>query len=258
MIGTREAGTSAPPDRGVEIWFADLTQCGAALEAIEKETPRLSDDDCARLETTAGAKEWRWRRATHIALRIIIERILGAQWRKVPYVFGDTGRLALPDSQGDFSLAHADGYALIGVTRRGRIGVDLERTRDIKIAANRQRAIIAAAAQLVPDTALPEDDTAGFIQAWVCLEAFAKADGRGIGHVLTVLGARGQKEGASPGPGTAKPPYTVVDLALGSGFFGAVALGNTPVCPVTVCQLPTEAPALSELCAAQTKDETAR
>ncbi len=258
MIGTREAGTSAPPDRGVEIWFADLSKCGAALEAIEKETPRLSDDDCARLEKTAGAEERRWRRAAHIALRIIIERAHGPQWRKVSYVFGDTGKLALPDSQGDFSLAHADGYALIGVIRRGRIGVDLERPRDIKIAANRQRAIIAAAVQLVPDQALPEDDTAGFIQAWVRLEALAKADGRGIGHVLTVLGARGREEGTSPVPGAAKPPYAVVDLALGSGFFGAVALGNTLDCPVTVSQLPTEAPALSELCAAQTKDETAR
>ena len=248
MIGTREANTSTPPVRGVEIWFADLAKCSGALEAIEQETPRLSNEDCARLEQTTGAEERRWRRAAHIALRIFIERAFGPQWRNVPYVFGETGKLALPGSNGDFSLAHTGGFALIGVNRKGRIGVDLEKPRDIDMASNRQQVIIKAAARLVPTTALPEDPTAGFIQAWVRLEALAKADGHGIGHVLTELGTRGQKDGASRIASLLEQAYSVVDLELGPDFFGAAALGGAAESPLTVSHLPADARALSDVC----------
>ena len=200
------------------------------------------------LRRPAETGEERWRRAAHIALRIIIERTYGPEWRKVPYIFGETGKPTLLGCAGDFSLAHTRGFALIGVNPRGNVGVDLELTRDIKIAPNRQQAIVAAAARLVPDKALPDDHRERFIQAWVRLESLAKADGRGIGHILTVLGARRLKDAASIDAGPQDLPYTVIDLAIDPGFFAAAALGSTSATTIPISRIPTEAGALSAVC----------
>jgi 4'-phosphopantetheinyl transferase len=84
-----------------------------------------------------------------------------------------------------FSLSHARGVALIGLTPAGTIGVDVERTREVRIAAERRAAIEAAGAAL--GASLAGDGNTRFLHAWVRLEAYAKADGCGIGRLLTQL-----------------------------------------------------------------------
>ena len=215
-----------------EVWCVDLGAAGPVLHALEKRTPRLSPADRARAsdfsEKTASA-EWM---ATHIALRLLIERAAGAQWRGATFARCERGKPRLDGTSLAFSISHAPGLALIGLAPRGSIGVDIERTRRVRVGEARRTRIEEAGAAL-SDAPLPTEGNARFLQAWVRLEALAKADGCGIGRLLTRLGILGVSDAlrarqASAGNMAAAllagdTPPSIRDLQLGDGVYAAVA-----------------------------------
>ncbi len=215
-----------------ELWCVDLGAAGPALHTLEKRTPRLSPADRARaadLTDPTVRAEWM---ATHVALRLLIERAAGAQWRGVTFVRSERGKPHLDGTPLAFSISHAPGLALIGLAPRGSIGVDIERTRRVRVGETRRARIEEAGAALSTEP-LPAEGSARFLQAWVRLEALAKADGCGIGRLLTRLGILGVSDAlrarqASAGDMVAAllagdTPPSVRDLQLGDGVYAAVA-----------------------------------
>jgi 4'-phosphopantetheinyl transferase len=79
-----------------------------------------------------------------------------------------------------------------------------------------------AARELAPRALLPLDPDRRLLQAWVRIEAAAKAEGTGVGPLLTRLGVGGTSREANPPSVPAS--IEVHDLALADGLFGAVAL----------------------------------
>lgn len=178
-----------------DIWLADLDRSASALFELERQTPRLSADEIARTDNVDDHAPQRTLRAAYIAQRVALETMFGVELRGAPLPRDHFGRPHLPAGMtGAFSLAHTSSLVLIGATRHARIGVDIETPRMIRMNAHR-RAIIEAAAESLAREPLPGDSDARFLQAWVVLEALAKADGRGIGHLLTQLGAVGGRTG---------------------------------------------------------------
>ena len=142
---------------------------------------------------------------------------------------GPHGRPELPkvathSGGGAVSLAHTGRYALAGCARGGSIGVDLEAPRGVAIDA-RRRDIIITAARALTAAPLLSGEGACMLQSWVRLEALAKADGRGIGHLLAAIGAIGGG-GNATGATTlaALGGIEVRDLDTGPALYGAVAL----------------------------------
>jgi 4'-phosphopantetheinyl transferase len=232
-----------------ELWCVDLSAAAPALNAIERRIPRLSAEDRARAALFSDARvraDWL---ATHVALRLLIERAVGPAWRGVAL----TRKPQLAGAPLGFSLSHARGVALIGLTPTGSIGVDVERPREVRIAAERRAAIEAAGAML--GGALAGNGNTRFLHAWVRLEAYAKADGCGIGRLLTRLGILGvaaaDRADASGMPArvdeVAKGAAEGVrDLQLGNGIYAAAAfIGVQPV--AGVAWLPTDAESLEKL-----------
>ncbi len=96
-----------------------------------------------------------------------------------------------------------------------------------------RRARIEEAGAALSDEPLPAEGNARFLQAWVRLEALAKADGCGIGRLLTRLGILGVSEKFAPGRrapaiwsrrcSPVSTPPSVRDLQLGDGVYAAVA-----------------------------------
>ena len=240
-----------------ELWLVDLTTCEDALEAAEANARRLSGEDLERIAGFAGADQRRNRRLSYIALRLLIERGFGPRWRAVPFLRGRNGKPGFEDIKGDFSLAHTGGFALIGLSSGGAIGVDLEALRDPSLPAERRVRMERAAAMLAPRSPLPADQPARFLTAWARLEALGKADGRGVGFVLGALGAWGQKAETGPpagsGTGTAvaadsallASAFRVADVAARPGLFAAVAVSAGEEPPQSVHTLPAD-PALLE------------
>ena len=174
----------------------------AALHTLEERTPRLSAADRARaadLSDLTVRAEWV---ATHIALRLLIERAAGTQWRRATFMRSERGKPHLDGAPLAFSISHAPGLALIGLAPGGSIGVDVERTRRVRVGEAR-RARIEAAGAALSNEPLPAEGSARFLQAWVRLEAVAKADGCGIGRLLTRLGILGVSDEIRAGQASA-------------------------------------------------------
>ena len=123
------------------------------------------------------------------------------------------------------------------------IGIDIEALRPLRVSTERRRRIEIAAARLAPDAPLPGDETLRFLQAWVRLEASAKATGAGIGQTLTnarVIGSQDDAPAYSIGTGIA-----VRDIAVPLGFLAAVATA-APSPNITLMSFPADAASLRQ------------
>lgn len=231
---------------GIELWLVDLSAAALALEKLEAATPRLAEADERKIAASVGAAARRERRAAHIALRLLLERAFGPAWRCVPYDLAGTGKPVLNGAPGSFNLAHVDRFALIGLSATGPIGVDIEPARVINVTDERRGRIEKAAIALAGGAALPELAEARFLQAWVRLEACAKADGSGIGRLLTGVGIIGDLGVQEDRAKELASRFTVVDVPAGAGCHAAVALapGETAPAPRT---LPTTTQGLDAL-----------
>lgn len=230
----------------VELWLVELDEAEAALQAEEARQSRLSDDDRSRIDALAAPDLRRQRRLSLIALRLLIAAALGTnRFDRVPFERAHAGKPRLPGAPLSFSMSHAHGRTLIAVAAAGPVEVDLEPARTLRMDARRKRALVHAAAALIPraspDLAVSdhgEPDPGAVLQAWVRLEALAKAEGSGIGRLLTAAGIIGQRTRPSAADAPAEREgwadryatagVTVRDIALprdtsGNRWFAAVA-----------------------------------
>jgi 4'-phosphopantetheinyl transferase len=214
----------------MELWLVDLPRAAPALEALERQVALLSADDRTRAARLRDRCEQRHRLAAYIALRIIIERTGGAQVRRQPFIRSAGGRPHLGEAAPSFSLSHTDGLALLGVAR-SPIGVDLEAHRRLKMSSRRRLEILAIGAGLAQPSAWHGAGDAPVLQAWCRLEAYAKATGLGLAHILGELGLR-QASGRQLEPSEIEAAaqwlagargMAVRDLKLPPGLYGAVA-----------------------------------
>ena len=214
-----------------ELWLVDLDAAAPALEALEHDLPRLSGDDRARALRLSDARERRHRLVAYMGLRVVLERVAGPQVRGQRFVRGPGGKPSLAAGNIAFSLSHIGGLALIGVGRAGAIGVDLERARTLRMSSRRREEILAVAAGFA---GRPMGDPAGdeaLLCAWCRLEAFAKARGEGLDHVLRRLGLRdagGRQLPCSQIVAAARrlahqAGLEIADVKLPPGLYGAAA-----------------------------------
>lgn len=242
---------SAARVNGTIVVLIDLAGTLAALESAEAATPRLAADEVARYQnlcSSRGAVDAALWRAAHIALRMLLERYAGPGVRGQAYATepGGRPRLLLTGAQRaapHFSLSHAGAYALIAVSDVAPVGIDLEIERTVIVADARRQRIETAAARLATDARLPDSGNARFLQAWVRMEAVAKASGLGIGRILTEAGVVGGSGGADTVPIHAG---LVRDLELPEGCYGAVSgLQLPPI--LLVQQVTSQVGGVSEL-----------
>lgn len=190
------------PASNVSLWWATLA---ASDEAFVRLASWLAPQEHARA-ARFGREELRRRyiigRAT---LRWTLGRALDMTPDEVPIVRGARGRPALGVDAGlDFNISHTEGVAFIGLSRSGRIGVDVERLeRDVN-ADGLARKFLTRAEQ-VALAAL--DDAARrrrFLRYWTCKEAMSKATGDGLSAPFRRLEVTiAETIGLSAGP----PPY---------------------------------------------------
>jgi 4'-phosphopantetheinyl transferase len=236
----RMTAKAAAAPRSAELWFVDLAGSGPALERQEREVPRLGRRDRAGIEALKPADVRQQRLTAHLALRVLCERHLGCAVRGLDLARPHNGKPRLPQPWGpfDFSLAHTEAAALIGVTRGAAIGVDLEEVRPVRIAGERRQRILTAGAALMPTAAIHGmSEAEAFMRAWVRLEALAKARGEGLQRTLAALGLRHATPGAKREVvlGVERQlsltGLSVHDLALGAGLLAAVALDSRIALP---------------------------
>ena len=169
------------------VWLVDLDAAMAVLDDLSSDMPPPSGADRADLEGGANLPALR-RLTAHRALRVAIAHHFGRGWAGAPIITGEHGKPGIASLPGDFSLSHSGGWALLATTDQTAIGVDLELPRAVLLSPPRTAAMITAARLASSDP----DAIGGILDAWVRLEAIAKATGEGIGATLAALGVRGR------------------------------------------------------------------
>lgn len=121
-------------------------------------------------------------------LRVILARYLSARPGQVQFEYGPAGKPALAGEFAEcgieFNLSHCEELAVLAVTRRTRIGADVERIwmpaeadELVNRFFSRREAALFARLQA-------SDKPLAFFNLWTRKEAFLKATGQGIGHCL--------------------------------------------------------------------------
>jgi 4'-phosphopantetheinyl transferase len=216
-VRSHEAGAATVDS---ELWLVDISASGVALDVVETHRHLLARNDVEKFAALSDAAMREARRGAHIALRVAIVHAFGARWRGVPFTTSETGKPSLEGLEGSFSLSHTPGLALIGVSHRGSIGVDIERLRTIRMTEGRRTVIERAGVMLGGGTPLYGDADERLLAAWVRFEAVAKAEGCGVGPLLSRFGL-GRREIALE---TLDIDHQAYDVEVGDGIFAAAAL----------------------------------
>jgi 4'-phosphopantetheinyl transferase len=240
----------------VEVWSVDLERAVAGPLSADYAARLLSDEDREKAVGLVNARDASQRLAATLALRLLLEGVIGPQYRKAPFTRGPAGKPALAGAPCHFSLSHIPGRALIAISA-SPVGVDIERLRTTTIEEVRRQRIESFAVQISSGAPLPSGPPElRFLQAWTRLEASAKVDGRGIGRLLTEIGVvgagrrladAGQLPVISPTAMALSDVCSALDLTLGDGLVGAVAGACGMHLPGAVQDMPTDAEGLAAL-----------
>lgn len=211
---------TAGPGPMLEIWLVDIVAGEAALHSLGERYELLPPmppgiAQAANRTSPGNARH----QAARIALRALLARHVGLDAARRPFVTGPAGKpglAAVPRcSPIEFSLAHCEVAALIALSSADAVGVDIEAERSVRINAERRVMLESAASLLSPGEPLPtQPDDRRFLQAWVRLEALAKATGEGISALLGRLGIRGRSLLPVGADGAESHPMFVRDLHL--------------------------------------------
>jgi 4'-phosphopantetheinyl transferase len=178
----------------------DLTSYGTALiyARLQNLQPKLpKGDDLRKLL----GRDWsRYLDLAHpdvrnryAASRVLLKYAAGAVLRGDPdgleLAYVPTGRPYLRGcDQIDISLSHTEDLILVGLTTRGLIGVDAERT-DRQMYGSGLGRHVCTPYELVTLAALPEEQrNASLVRLWTLKEAYSKAIGQGMQFRFTEFG----------------------------------------------------------------------
>ncbi len=206
--GCLSSRLSLPPPRAaiperldigeVRIWHTSLDVSARGMPELES---LLSDDERARAGRFMFERDRVGCVVARAALRSILAQCTGAAAASIQFTYGATGKPELAGAAGAggvrFNLSHSRSLAVIAVTLRRAIGVDVEymggvdaefiggvdvEYRGWELEYERIARTVFSVGETAELTALaPEHRKQGFFNCWTRKEAFLKATGEGIG-----------------------------------------------------------------------------
>jgi 4'-phosphopantetheinyl transferase len=228
----------APAGDEVHVWRARLDLAADARAPLHAALSAEERARAARFHDPADGARFA---AARGLLRAILARYLDRPAAAVAFAYGAHGK---PELAGDgaggsaglrFNASHAGALALYAVARGRAVGVDVERARDVDdaddaaLVAERYFAPAERAALRAAGAAGSAAWRAAFLACWTRKEAYAKARGVGLSIALDAF-AVALGEGAWTAlDGGASGRWTIVPLAPGAGYAGALAVeGEAP------------------------------
>ena len=178
-----QQSTTAPPLTGdaVHVWLVALDAPQSIVDALRI---NLSPDELERAAKFVFERHRHRFIVGRSCLRILLGRYLGRPPRELAFHYGPCGKPELPgDTSKDgvhFNLAHSKGTALLGVTSRREIGIDVEHWRTMTDGKDIAERFFAPAEIEQLNSLQPERWQEGFFACWTRKEAYIKARGEGL------------------------------------------------------------------------------
>ena len=223
---------SAGDDPGVDVWTVPLDAPPSTVAGLSRS---LSADEAERAARRRFEDDHRRYVIAHGALRLILADYVDAAPGKLRLRRGRHGKPSLADDPDlRFNLSHSGELALVAVTRRGAVGVDVDRARPgLPIGPFAERFFPPAVARFVAAAAGPAERAERFLRLWTRKEAVVKAAGgrlvQGLElRVITGTGTVRDPSGRLPGE------WSVRDLPMPGGYLAALAVAGPPAPRVSV------------------------
>jgi 4'-phosphopantetheinyl transferase len=214
----------------VHLWLLPLSQPSNMLDAL---TAALDTEEVARASRFRLAHDQHRFMAARGLLRHVLGSYLGVAGRRLRFEYGAWGKPFILNDDGQpelqFNLSHSCDWALLGVTRKLEIGVDIEAVREIPDAMEIALQNFAPGEIAALRTVETSRRLGAFYACWTRKEAYVKALGGGLELALDCFEMSVEpiddaavvvcNEGIYPA-GT----YEILGFAPLSGFRGAVAV----------------------------------
>jgi 4'-phosphopantetheinyl transferase len=170
-----------PPDE-VHVWFVHLAVDAHTIAELIASLPYEEQQRAYSFRSESARTQFV---VTRSALRSILSAYLDVSPLRLTFIHGPQGKPALANwGWLHFNVTHSYDVALIAVTRRSEVGVDVERLRpfanDLEMA---QRYFSPRETELLRALTGPRRCEA-FFHAWTRKEAFLKASGKGLSYGL--------------------------------------------------------------------------
>jgi 4'-phosphopantetheinyl transferase len=174
-----------PDPKGVHIWTT-------ALDIVAGSRPRpakvLSKSELARAERFHFEKERNRYVIAHAWLRKLLGSYLCVSAASVEFAEGPKGKPSLAGraaSSGlEFNLAHSQEQLALAIAYQTAVGVDIEHIRPLPDADEIVRRFFSKREQLRFESLSDELKSMAFFNLWTRKEAWLKATGEGIAHLL--------------------------------------------------------------------------
>ena len=219
------------PDE-VHVWRVSL---GPASADVEGMLSLLDEEEKARADRFRFQRDRVRFVVAHAALRRILSHYLQRPPAVLSFRQNQYGKPSLtgPDDWLHFNLSHSGGLALVAVAAGGPVGVDVEVMRDDFGGEAIARRFFSPS-EVEALFSLPQEQrTPAFFLCWTRKEAFIKAVGKGVSFPLDGFAVSLQPDRPARVLWVQDDPqeaerWTLVDLAPGPGYAGALALRWQP------------------------------
>jgi 4'-phosphopantetheinyl transferase len=231
LRSARKRSPTAPrlPAAGVvHLWRVDL---GVPPRQLERLRATLSPDELVRAVRYRAERDRRRFVAGRGALRDILARYTDVDPVRLRFRYGRAGK---PELDGDvvavrFNVSHCDDLALVAVTGRYSVGVDVERVRELPDLEGMAAIVLSERERSVLGGLAGARRVRAFFECWTRKEAFVKAVGDGLRMPVERIEVS-LAPGAPPrllrvaGDRRSAQRWTLRALAPGHGYVGALAV----------------------------------
>ena len=182
VTGTEWLGHSRLEQNVVHLWGIDLNGSPHCLERCAQWLDKEERHRAARLVREEDRQRYVF---AHGGLRVVLSRYLGIGPDVLEMYRSESGKPSLTkELRGQpaitFNMSHAQGRALIAISKGQEVGVDLERIRsDLEVAKLSER-YFAPSEHAAIMQSTEDQRAAKFFRYWVAKEAVLKAQGIGL------------------------------------------------------------------------------
>jgi 4'-phosphopantetheinyl transferase len=168
----------------VHIWRINLNSDESQLHSF-RET--LSSDEIARAQRFYFPEHRQRFIAGRGSLRAILGQYLGIDPKQVEFAYQPRGKPLLAAKFADkgllFNLSHSQDLALLGVSYRNQIGVDLEYIRTMSDLESLAKRFFSSREYEHLRLCAADEQQQIFFRYWTCKEAYLKATGDGLAQL---------------------------------------------------------------------------
>ncbi len=213
----------------VHVWRMSLVKQPDEIAALKR---LLAPDEVARAERFYFPRHHDAFVAARAGLRKTLAYYVEQSPQSISFRYGDAGKPELPNevagAQVAFNLSHSGDWAVLAVARRGPLGIDIERSREMNDAAGLARRYFSTAEVAVWESLAEWERIQAFFRCWTRKEAYLKALGDGLRAPLdqfVVSFAAGEKPRLiQPSPHDALADWQIEDFPVDEDYTAAVVV----------------------------------